>query len=295
MYRKILIPIDGSKLAELALPYAECLARTFGSEVILLSIVESTDSEYQHMHQLYVEKLADLVKQNIESNTAATVKPVILTGKPAKEIIDYAEQNDIRLIIMASHGRTGIKSWAMGSVANNVLERTSIPILLVRAKTPCTEESGEKLFSRILIPLDGSENGEAALAHIQELSNELQTEVTLLQVISDRKHVHTIGGQNIIRFTKEQIESTKIRTIKYLEEVCQRLTNTKAVTKCEVHVGEAAEEIIKFADNMNASLVALSHQGHTGLGQSFMGGVAHKILHSGNKPVLLVKKPGKQS
>ena len=295
MYKRILVTLDGSKLAELALPYAECLAKTFGSEVILLSIIESTDSEYQHMHQLYVEKMADLVKHNIASNPTATVKPVILSGKPAKEIIAYTEQNDVRLIIMASHGRSGIKTWAMGSVANNVLERASVPILLVRAKTPCTEESGEKLFSRILIPLDGSENGEAALAHIQELSNELQTEVTLLQVVADCKHVHTIGGQNIVRFTKEQMESTKTRTIQYLEEICQKLTNTKAVTKCEVHVGEAAEEIIKFADKMDVSLVALSHKGHTGLGSSFMGGVAHKILHSGNKPVLLVKIPGKQS
>ena len=293
MYKRILVTLDGSELAELALPYAECLAKTFGSDIILLSIIESTDSEYQHMYQLYVEKMAALVKHNIESNPTATVEPVILSGKPAKEIIDYAEQNDVRLIIIASHGHTGIKSWAMGSVANNVLERTSVPILLVRAKTPCTEGSGEKLFSRILIPLDGSENGEAALAHIMELSNELQTEVTLLQVISDSKHVHTVGGQNIIRFTEEQLESTKTRTKQYLEEVCQKLTNTKAVTKCEVQIGDATEEVIKFADKMNASLVALSHQGHTGLGQLFMGSVAHKILHSGNKPVLLVKKPGK--
>ena len=293
MYKRILVTLDGSELAELALPYAECLAKTFGSDIILLSIIESTDSEYQHMYQLYVEKMAALVKHNIESNPTATVEPVILSGKPAKEIIDYAEQNDVRLIIIASHGHTGIKSWAMGSVANNVLERTSVPILLVRAKTPCTEGSGEKLFSRILIPLDGSENGEAALAHIMELSNELQTEVTLLQVISDSKHVHTVGGQNIIRFTEEQLESTKTRTKQYLEEVCQKLTNTKAVTKCEVQIGDATEEVIKFADKMNASLVALSHQGHTGLGQLFMGSVAHKILHSGNKPVLLVKKQGK--
>jgi len=294
MYKRIIVPLDGSNLAELALPYAERLAGAFGSELILLLVSEPTESEHQHMQQLYIEKMADLAKSNLKRK-AATAKAVILSGEPAREIVDYAERNNVSLIIMASHGRSGIMTWAIGSVVNKVLQRVSIPILLIRAKTPHTEASTEKIFNRILIPLDGSELGEAALPHIQELSNKLSTEVTLLQVLAPGKHVHTIGGLNYVPFKEQHLESMKTEAMQYLEKVSKRLTGTKTITKYELRIGDAAHEIIRFADETSTSLIAMSTHGYSGVRQWIMGSVAQKILQAGSKPVLFVKAPGVKS
>jgi len=293
MYSKILVTLDGSKLAELALPYAEWLAGTFDSEVTLLSVCEPEESGYCHMEQLYVEKIADLMRNNIKGDAAAKVKQVVLPGKPAEEIISYAEQNNISLIIVVSHGRSGIMSWAMGSVANKVLQGTNIPILFVRAKAPRMEADKENLFRKIIIPLDGSENGEAALPHIHELSSQLSTDINLLQVIAF-KHVHTFGGLDTVRFKEQHMEAMKTRAIEYLEGVSRKLIDTKATVNYEVRIGDEAQEIIKFADEADASLVAISHHGCSGVECWFMGSVANKILHAGNTPVLLVKAPGKK-
>ena len=291
MYERIAVPLDGSNLAELALPYAERLAGAFGSELILLLVSEPAESEHRHMQQLYIEKMADLAKSNLKGK-AVTVKAVILSGESAKEIVDYAERNNISLIIMASHGRSGIMAWAIGSVGNKVLQMINMPILLVRAKTPNIEASTEKLFSRILIPLDGSELGEAALPYVQELSNKLSTEVTLLQVVAPGKHVHTIGGLNYVPFKEQILESMKTEAIQYLEKVSQKLTGTKAITKRELRIGDAAHEIIEFADETNTSLIAMSTHGYSGVKQWIMGSIAQKILQAGSKPILFVKAPG---
>ena len=291
MYERIAVPLDGSNLAELALPYAERLAGAFGSELILLLVSEPAESEHRHMQQLYIEKMADLAKSNLKGK-AVTVKAVILSGESAKEIVDYAERNNISLIIMASHGRSGIMAWAIGSVGNKVLQMISMPILLIKVKTPNIEASTEKLFSRILIPLDGSELGEAALPYVQELSNKLSTEVTLLQVVAPGKHVHTIGGLNYVPFKEQILESMKTEAIQYLEKVSQKLTGTKAITKRELRIGDAAHEIIEFADETNTSLIAMSTHGYSGVNQWIMGSIAQKILQAGSKPILFVKAPG---
>src|SRR4030042_2555591 len=99
MWQKILVPLDGSDLAELALPYAQELVSAVDSELILLYVSEPAEHEYLHMHQLYLEKVAVQMKKLVKR-----VSPLVVSGKPAEEIVNYTEKNDIGLIIMASHG-----------------------------------------------------------------------------------------------------------------------------------------------------------------------------------------------
>lgn len=293
MFNRVLVPLDGSKLAELALPYAEELAGAFNSEVTLVEVCEQNESQYRHMQQLYIEKVAELVRKHIkEVGPTVKVKPVVLDGKPAAEIIDYTEKSDTSLIIMATHGRSGIMFWATGSVANKVLHEIRIPILLIRAKAPALKEGKRGLFSKILVPLDGSAKGETILAHVTGLTKELKSEVTLFQTIAPGKHVHTIGGLNYVRFAEQHIESTKANVQKYLKEVGRRFKDTKATVKYELKVGDPAAEIIKFADETGASLVAISTHGHSGIERWTFGSVTHKLLHSGNTHVLLARAQG---
>jgi len=291
MYERILVPLDGSKLAEQVFPSVVELARAFSSEVVLVGVCEPEESEYGQACRLYINNEAKQLRNSMEGSSA-NVRAVALAGKAAEQIIDYAEKNDVSLIIMASHGRSGIMPWTLGSVANKVLQRIDIPILLIRAKTPRLEAGAQGLFNRILVPLDGSDAGEAILPYARQLTEKLKSGVILLQVVAPGQHVHTIGGLDYVRFTEDHLKLTRADAKQYLEKAGRKLTGTEGIIRLEVKIGDAAQEIIKLADETNTSLIAMSTHGHSGIRQWIFGSVTHKILQAANTPILLAKAPG---
>jgi len=285
MWERILVPLDGSNLAELAIPYAEELAVAFNSEVVLLYVSEPGESQYHHMHQLYIEELAGQMKNRINK-----VSPLVLSGRPAEQIIDYAWRHKVGLIIMASHGRSGITPWAMGSVANKVLHATTVPVLLIRvAKTP-QRVPGKHLLNRILLPLDGSKAGEAAVPYIEELIGRLEVEVILFGVVPAGQHTRTVGGLDYILYPEQDLELVKAEAREYLDKVYHRLVDRKGVVRVELKVGgDVAGEIIKFAEETNASLIAMAAHGRSGIEKWVFGSITHKVLHASNTPILVVR------
>ena len=177
MYERILVPLDGSELAQIALPYAEKLAWALGSQIILIYVSESDEDKYQHMHQFYLRQMIETAKRDGEAYQdrqglgTIRVDSAILVGDPAEEIVEYAGKQDSGLIVMSTHGRSGIKRWAMGSIADKVLRATKQPISLIRAKGARPDTLGERtLLSKILVALDGSKESEAVIPYIEELA-----------------------------------------------------------------------------------------------------------------------------
>lgn len=291
MWKKILVPLDGSDLAELALPYAEELATAFKSEIILLHVSEPAESHYRHMHELYVAEVAQRMKGRIKK-----VSPVVITGKPADEIISYAEKNDIGLIIITSHGRSGILSWATGSIASKLLQAATVPLLLVRAVKPERKVQRPVLLNRILLPLDGSEAGEAAVSYVGELMSRLEVEVILFGVVSSGQHIRSVGGLDYISYPEEQLAMFKKEAEEYLDGVYRRLKRRKGSVKVtlKVGVGDIGQEILKFAEEKGVSLIAISSHGHSGIEKWVFGSIANKVVQASQSPVLLVKALGQK-
>lgn len=299
MYEKILVPLDGSELAEVALPYAEELAGRLGSEITLVNVLtfynESAPDLYLRLRQYYIEKMVENTKEAAEryvkkpQGKAIKVESRILVGNPAEEIVEYANKEDIDLIVMATHGRTGISRWALGSVANKVVRDTERPVGLIRAKGARPDVRQKGILNKALVPLDGSEEGEAVIPYIEELASRLEAEVVLLQVLSTGYHVITVEGYGFVTYTDQQIESDKAFARDYLEKVRARLKQKGMTVKSEVRPGIAAEEIIKLADEMYADMVAMSTHGRSGVGRWVFGSVADRVLHEGNTPLLLVR------
>jgi nucleotide-binding universal stress UspA family protein len=299
LYERILIPLDGSELAQIVLPYAEKLAKALGSQLILIYVSESDEDKYHHMHQFYLQQMAEAAKRDAERfqdrQGAGTIKvnSVIMVGDPAGEIVEYAAKQDIGLIVMSTHGRSGIKRWAMGSVADKVLRATRQPIALIRAKGARPDMLGERtILSKILVALDGSKESEAVIPHIEELASKLQAEVILLQVIAPDYHIYAAGGPEYGVYAEQQIESMKKFARDYLEEIITGLKRRDIAAKAEIILGTAAETIINFADQTNASLVAMTTHGRSGVGRWAIGSVAERVLRAGNTPLLLVRSPG---
>ncbi len=258
---------------------------------------QSAETEYRHMHQLYIEEIAQHVKNHIKAyqtkktGPVPTVKWAILDGDPPVGIIDYAEKNDVSLIIIVSHGRSGVMPWSMGSVSLKVIQQTTKPVLFIRANVSVPKVAKWEKFNKILVPLDGSKNGEAALPYVRGLTNKLKAEITLLQVISPGQHVHTVGGLNYILFSEQQVATMEAEAKQYLDKVGKELMKTKATIRSEVRTGQAAQEIIKFAEETNTSLVAISTHGRSGIRQWISGSITYKVIHAGNTPLLLVRTP----
>jgi nucleotide-binding universal stress UspA family protein len=293
MFQRILVPLDGSELGELALPYAAELAAAFGSQVDLLYVDDTKSPEQQHMNQVYIEKMVErtvgLTKNFSPVEThPARANPVILDGEPAAQIIEYAEKNNVSLLIMVSHGRAGIMPWPMGSTAAKVLQRTDKPVLFIRAQKP-VPQSGTSVFGRILLPLDGSPNGESALPHIKELTTRIASELTFFRVIAPGYHVQTIGGLNYVSLPKAEIDRLSDEARQYLDRISAEVEGSRATIKLEVRVGDAASEIIKFAAEQDFNLIAMSSHGYSSIDKWTFGGVTYKVLHSGRTPLFLVR------
>ncbi|MBI2852410.1 MAG: universal stress protein [Chloroflexi bacterium] len=295
MFERIVVPLDGSELGELAVPYARQIGNAFGSQVDLVTVCEPAQKEYRHMAQGYVERVsAQEVIERIKVSRAgkpavAGITPVVLSGDPTTEITDYAERTDAGLIILVSHGRSGVKAWSLGGTAYKIIQRTHKPVLLLRATIAAPETVPEAVFGKILVTLDGSEKAEAVLPYVRELAGKFAPEVTVLTTVAPGYHVHTIGGLDYIKVPELVLEGMKADSNRYLEQACNKLQGVGGSFTCEVRMGEPAEQILRAAEEKAVDLVAMTTHGHSGIERWFLGSVTQKVLQNGKTHLLLVK------
>jgi nucleotide-binding universal stress UspA family protein len=190
---------------------------------------------------------------------------------------------------MASHGHSGIIPWATGGIASKVIDATGVPLLLIKTTKPRRKTKGKHLISRILLPLDGSEAGEAAITRVKELKFRFEAEVILLEVVPEGRHIRTIGGLDYILFPEQELETFKTEAKAYLGEVYKRLQRGKGELKVEIKSGEVAKEILNYAKRKKASLIAISSHGHSGMTKWVFGSTAQEIIQDSPIPVLVVK------
>ena len=155
------------------------------------------------------------------------------------------------------------------------------------------------MYEKILIPLDGSEVGESALPYVEDLlsklSPEVKVEVTLLQVLQPVQP-HVVNGYQVpdVAYTEKEVEETKKKAVDYLNKAGETLISKGVTVIAKVGIGDASEEIIKAAEEINADLIAMSTHGRSGLSRWAFGSVTDKVLrHGGRVPILTVKAPRK--
>ena len=153
------------------------------------------------------------------------------------------------------------------------------------------------MYERIVIPLDGSKLGEAALSYVEDLmskmSPEVSIEVTLLQVLS-LATPYVVGGweTGAVVYTNQEIEQTKAKAIDYLNKTGEALRNKGAMVTARVAVGDSSEEIVEVAEEIGADLIAMSTHGRSGISRWAFGSVTEKVLRrEGSTPVIVVKAP----
>ena len=265
MFDRILVPLDGSDLAEIALPYAEELSSKLKAEVHLLRVVEYTaagvvlredNNILETVDQRYIDEVTRrLIKKGITTRSAVRV------GIPADEIIEYANKENISIIVITAHGQSGIRQQGLGSTVDAVMSSADQPRLLLRTIEGRPDLHQKRLFRKMLIPLDGSKEAEVALSYAEELASKLEMEVILFQAIAEATHAVPVGGDGAFKYipyTNKELETVVSTANDYLEMMARRIGYKGISTESVVIVGYAADEIIKFGDKTTADLIVMS-------------------------------------
>jgi nucleotide-binding universal stress UspA family protein len=301
MIGRILVPLDGSALAEAALPCVQELAHLTGASVTLLRIVEPLESTLELAAAAPDERLAlvkvDLLvgevrardylataarqfeRDGIEAHTRVAV------GPPTERIIQAAGSAD--LVAMSTHGRSGIGRWVFGSVADAVLRGAPAPVLLIRADQTDVVATGRP--RRILVPLDGSELAERALPSAVDLARRAGAAIVLIrsvtwpqEFVSSFANLDPIGGAGLVEHRQGHARA-------YLAEVGERLTRQGLAVAASLRSEPAAEAILACAAEERADLIVMGTHGRGGLGRWAFGSVADRVLRSAAVPVLLAR------
>lgn len=311
MFKKILVPLDGSVEAETVLPFVRDIAARFNSEVDILSV--GLGSKTRRVNQL----LDDYVHHAIEhlQDNAITCHAVLLYGDPQKDTLDFAEitaqkrtlkargkvvyggpaekilqytqQNNVNLIIMATHGHGGLRRWWLGSVFEKVISQCTVPVLVIHSKhVKEIDRDRRATFKRILAPLDGSETGESALHDAVAVALKTGASMVLLHVIPEPHVIEArMLGPEFASFVKAMHDAGE----KYLGRVHSRLSEKGIDTTIRIVSGDPAQQIINVATHEKVDLIAMSTHGRSGIARFVMGSVADKILHASRLPMWLVR------
>ncbi len=301
MFEKILVPLDGSPLAEGILPYVKVLAKALHSRVVLLHAAEASpldhrDPELEPYATETVERIRPLAESYLEEvaedlrRDSLQVEKKVAQGKAADEIVDYAEGQGVDLIAMSTHGRSGLARWVVGSTADKVLRSADRPLLLVRPRDDETAEPATGALSRIVVPLDGSPAAETVLTFVEHLSRALGLEITLVQVI---------GVETTVQFgpmvpdswpvPNDVLERIDVVASGYLAGIARELEHKGLSAQWEVLRGSPAHRLVDFASEDPGSLVAMTTHGRSGFRRWVMGSVADHVVRNTGEPVLVVR------
>jgi nucleotide-binding universal stress UspA family protein len=300
-YKKMLVPLDGSELAEVIFTYAKELAGRLGVEVILLNVYSPDESELIPMRRAYVEHAAEIIrhqKKKVQLGEGAVVaRGELAMGNPAEEILRYADENGIDFILMATHGRSGINRWAMGSVAYRVLRASKVPVWLVRAGIPKKIIHDKLPVRKILVPLDGSKLAELVLPHVEALAKQGDVElvdVVLLRVCDPLilSSDYPYDNASLLSWDEHVEQETvkwKLVAGSYLTEVEKRLKAAGLKVRSEVLMGKAIDEIVDYANRNHFSLTVMVIYSRSGISRWVYGSVTEKVLLGVSTPVLIVR------
>jgi nucleotide-binding universal stress UspA family protein len=287
MFEKILVPLDTSPLAEQALPYVIELARAFNSAIDIINICELRQDQEAAVCQSYLNTEAARIKANL-AGQADKIKTETIMGSPGQNILKYAEKEKADLIIMSSHGRSGVTLWPFGSTVDKVLRRTGVPLIIVKVKEAQIQQPQEDRFKRVLVPLDGSELGAKVVPYVVEIAAKLGSEVVLLEVIETAKHVHTLGRIDTVPFIEGELSALRTRAQDFLARESLKFASSGSNVRTVVKEGNVAEQILKYANEQQCSLIAISSHGHSGFESWIIGSVTSKVLSAGTKSLLFV-------
>jgi len=292
MLSTILVPLDGSALAEQALPFAERLARVAGARLILARVVPQASPAETSIEA----SIALTARENLEEiasrlrRSELSVEVEVPEGDAAARIVGAVTAHRADLIVMSTHGRSGIGRWLYGSVADAVIRLVRVPVMLIPSGVSVTWPTDTRL--RIAVPLDESHLSEAVLGPVVELATGLDVELLLVEVVPWPPLVYSDPVELLPYDPEEQLEAAR----GYLSAVGARLRAAGATVRYQAEVGQTtAGTIVRLARDEHVDLIAMATHGRSGLARVVLGSTTTATLQHAGIPLLIVRPTDLQS
>ena len=303
MYKVIMVPTDGSGFDREAIRVALRIAERSDAKVRLVRVL-ATGSFFGMAAAAEGTAVAvDLVRSErdralselyaLAAECRATSKADIsvdLHAGPVNDVLQgYARRNDVDLIVISTHGRSGISRLSLGSVTDSLIRHTTIPVLVVKPSTSYLNPQLSEVFKRIVVPLDGSELAEQILPRVLTLANLEEAEITLLNVLVPQSYSQKeIVDPNLPWWDKDISVAQS-----YLFRIAGNLRRAGVPVTTDIVISEnVAGAIGDFASREKADLIAIATHGRGGLNRMLHGSVADAVMHS-TRISMLVFKPDK--
>jgi nucleotide-binding universal stress UspA family protein len=298
MYKKMLIPLDGSKTAEAVLPYARTLARKLNVAVELVGVVDvaALAAQVSRANNRYFDTIISesvltseaYLKRIATTFPNANVKCTTEKGRPEEVILEKASEKTT-LVTMATHGRSGINRFLLGSIAEKVLRAATSPILLIRGGEEVNND-GEATLNSVIVPLDGSKLAETVLPNVIALARELGLEVILLRAYKVPVNIYASSED----YYPVEYEEIKIELMdearNYLEKKVAELKRFGiAKVSHSTPEGLGADEIIALGRKLPDNLIAMCTHGRSGIGRWVLGSVTETVVRHSGDPVLVLR------
>ena len=294
MFNSILVPLDGSPVSEVALPYAEALARRTHGRLILVRAAHGpalhAEPEHQQFSrvesaQVYLEQMS----QALAARGVTELETGVPYGQAAAWIVDEAALRGADLIVMGTHARTGTDRWVHGSVAESVVRHASVPVFLVHAESGAASATQFAQDGRsIVAPLDGSSLAEAALPAAVDLARVVRGRLILLAVVP-KPGDPVIGAAGMGVYLGDDQAQRVADSDEYLRRMQVQLRADGLAIETLVARGDAATEIAAAARRYASTAIVMATHGHTGLARAIVGSVAGEVLRASNCPVVMIR------
>ncbi len=308
MFDTILVPLDGSQLADCVLPHVVAIARPFDAKTTLLRVLEKNHADTS-------AQLFDLLNWQINKTRAALyldkiqarlqkltirVQTEVLEGLVAEGIAEYAQNQGIKLIILSSHGRHGLTQWGISSIAQKIILSAQTSLLIVRAHQyggHADEFTEDPVYRHILVPLDGSQRAENVLPIITQLANFHKSQIHLVQVIQTPEMARQMPPvREDIELSNRVVERNREEAEHYLEQLKSRSHLEGIAIQTHLIVSDnAAVALHQLVEQEQIDLVVLSAHGYSGNHQWPYGSMVNNFIMYGKVSLLIVQDlPAKQ-
>jgi nucleotide-binding universal stress UspA family protein len=298
----LLLPLDGSKVAERAIPFAVTVAKRLEARLVLLTALGGIATELrahvpaaaaatEHMVRDHVARYLDSLSSRIGTGDIA-VEFRVRDGDPVDEILSAVDEFKPAFVVMTTHGRSGLSRWRYGSTAGHLLHNTSVPLLVVgpNVEQPATDRA--VTFKHVMIPLDGSPLAEQALPLARRIAQVFGARVSLVRVVD---WVAVSFPYNLPEDPEKyafypQLDAIWEEAAKaYLER--QKAEFKDIAIETAVVRGDAAGNLLEFVRQQAVDLVVMTTHARAGIARAALGSIADRMLQA-TTPVLLVRPEG---
>jgi nucleotide-binding universal stress UspA family protein len=292
VFKKIIVPLDGSETAEAILPFVEEIARHNGAEIVLVTAVQQVGVwdaalTLQVLDREDASAAAYLGEQ--AKKLAGKQRSRVVRGDAAEAILRAADEESADLIAISTHGRSGVARWLFGSTATKLLEASTLPVLFLRPKSGEDKGAPGPVVHKILVPLDGSDTAMSILHTVEEFAKVMGASLVLFHSVMPTAAYPGFETQSSAAATVLDEMQAQARQI--LTRAMEDATKSRGVEATMLlALDTAVNGILRAADDQKVDLIAIGTHGHGGIGRAVLGSVADGVVRrSADVPCLVIR------